>query len=108
MADERRRSPRIVADVAARLTVGTDTFEGLLHDVCRDAALVESDRELPLGTRVTMETTLPRVAGPVRAAGHVIRVAGYGDGRHNAAILFEELESASRMRIDLFVSELEP
>jgi hypothetical protein len=108
MADERRRSPRIVADVPARLTVGPDTFEGLLHDVCRDAALVESDRQLPLGTLVTVETVLPRVAGTVRAAGRVIRVAGYGDGRHSVAILFEELEAASRMRIDLFVSELEP
>jgi len=108
MADERRRSPRIVADVPARLTVGPDTFEALLHDVCRDAALVESERELPLGTVVTVETTLPRVAGPVRATGHVIRNAGYGDGRHSVAILFEELEPASRMRIDLFVSELEP
>lgn len=108
MADERRRSPRIVADVPARLTVGPDTFDGLLHDVCRDAALLESDRELPLGTLVRMETELPRVSGPVHANGQVIRVAGYGDGRHSVAILFEELEPASRMRIDLFVSELEP
>jgi hypothetical protein len=108
MADERRRSPRIVADVPARLTVGPETFDGLLHDVCRDAALVESDRNLALGTRVTVETELPRVAGGVRASGQVIRVAGYGDGRHSVAILFEELEAASRMRIDLFVSELEP
>jgi PilZ domain len=108
MADERRRSPRIVADVPARLTVGGETFDALLHDVCRDAALVESDRELPLGTTVAMETTLPRVPGPVRATGSVIRIAGYGDGRHSVAILFDELEAASRMRVDLFVSELEP
>jgi hypothetical protein len=108
MADERRRSPRIVADVPARLTVGPDTFDGLLHDVCRDAALVESDRELPLGTEIALETVLPRVAGAVRATGRVIRIAGYGDGRHSVAILFDELEAASRMRVDLFVSELEP
>ncbi len=108
MADERRRSPRIVADVPARLTVAGETFEGLLHDVCRDAALVESERELALGTEVAIETELPRVAGPVRASGQVIRIAGYGDGRHSVAILFEELEPASRMRVDLFVSELEP
>lgn len=108
MSDERRKSPRIVADVPARLTVGPDTFDGLLHDVCRDAALVESERELPLGTAVTIETTLPRVAGSVRASGHVIRIAGYGDGRHSVAILFEDLEPSSRMRVDLFVSELEP
>jgi hypothetical protein len=108
MADERRRSPRIVADVPARLTVGAETFDALLHDVCRDAALVESDRELPLGTEVSMQTELPRVSGPVRATGRVIRIAGYGDGRHSVAILFDELETASRMRVDLFVSELEP
>jgi PilZ domain len=108
MADERRRSPRIVADVPARLTVGPETFDGLLHDVCRDAALVESDRELALGTEVALETVLPRVAGTVRATGRVIRIAGYGDGRHSVAILFDELEAASRMRVDLFVSELEP
>ncbi len=108
MADERRRSPRIVADVPARLTVGPNSFDALLHDVCRDAALVESDRDLPLGTLVKMETALPRVSGPVHATGQVIRVAGYGDGRHSAAILFDDLEPGSRMRIDLFVSELEP
>jgi hypothetical protein len=108
MADERRRSPRIVADVPARLTVAGDTFDALLHDVCRDAALVESERELALGTQVAMETELPRVSGPVRAIGRVIRLAGYGDGRHSVAILFDELEPSSRMRVDLFVSELEP
>lgn len=108
MADERRRSPRIVADVPARLTVGGDTFDALLHDVCRDAALVESGRELPLGTVVSLETELPRVSGLVRASGRVIRIAGYGDDRHSVAILFDELDSASRMRVDLFVSELEP
>jgi hypothetical protein len=105
MTDERRRSPRIVADVPARLTVGPDTFDGLLHDVCRDAALVECERELPLGTAVALTADLPRIAGTVQASGHVIRVAGYADGRHSAAILFEELTAAARMRIDLFLSE---
>ena len=108
MADERRSSPRIVADVPARLTVGGETIDALLHDVCRDAALVESERELALGTEVAVQTELPRVSGPVRATGRVIRIAGYGDGRHSVAILFDELETASRMRVDLFVSELEP
>jgi hypothetical protein len=105
---ERRRSPRVVVtDVSASVTVGAETFAAHLQDICRDAALVDVDREYPLHTPMTIEVELPGVKGVIRASGHVIRVAPYQDGRHSVAVLFEDLPAQHQLRIDLFISEQE-
>lgn len=109
MSSERRRSPRvvIVTDVPARLTAGSESLGGHLQDICRDAALVEVERSVPLQTPMTVEAELPGVKGLVRASGHVIRVQAYEDGRHSVAILFDDLPKEHLLRIDLFISEQE-
>lgn len=108
MGAERRRSPRVVVtDVTARLTAAGEAFSGQVQDICRDAALVEVEREIPLGTGVTIEVELPGVNGLIRASGHVVRVLPYSDGRQSAAVLFEDLTKDAQIRIDLFISEQE-
>ena len=108
MGAERRKSPRVVVtDVSTRVTVGSETLTGQMQDICRDAALVEVERSIPLQTHATIEVELPGVKGLIRASGHVIRVAPYGDGRHSVAILFDELRAEHQLRIDLFISEQE-
>jgi hypothetical protein len=107
MDPERRKSPRVVAHVTARVTVGSETLVGQMQDICRDAALVEVGRSFPLETPMTIEVELPGVKGLIRASGKVIRVAPYADGRHSVAVLFDDLPTEHRLRIDLFISEQE-
>jgi len=54
MADERRRSPRVVVDVPARITGDGVTVEGQIRDICRDAALILAERAWPLGTTLSV------------------------------------------------------
>ncbi len=107
MAKERRRSPRITVDVPARLTMGDETVEGRLHDICRDAALVLASRSWPLETQVALETELPGVPGRVRASGRVVRLSAGGQGEHGMAVLFDELAPESALRVELFISDRE-
>ena len=107
MSEERRKSPRVVVDAAARLTIGGETIEGRVRDICRDAVLVETARSFPLQTEVVLETELPKVAGAIRASGRVIRLAPGADGSQAMAILFDEVSPEAVFRIDLFVSEQE-
>jgi hypothetical protein len=107
MDAERRKSPRVVAHVTARVKVGSETLTGEMQDICRDAALVEVERWFALDTPMTLEVELPGVKGLIRASGRVIRVAPYGDGRHSVAVLFDDLATEHRLRIDLFISEQE-
>jgi alpha/beta superfamily hydrolase len=107
MVEERRRSQRVAVDVPARLTIGEDTIEGRLRDICRDAALVEAARSYPLETKVRLEANLPRVAGTISAPGKVIRLAPGANESHGMAILFDDLPAEMALRIDLFVSEQE-
>ncbi len=107
MAEERRRSPRIAVDVPARLTVGDETEEGRLHDICRDAALVLAGRSWPLETRVALETELPGVPGRVRASGRVVRLSAAEPGQHGMAVLFDELAPEAALRVELFISDRE-
>ena len=103
MADERRKSPRVVVDVPARLTIGGETIEARVRDICRDAVLVEAARSFPLETEVTVETELPRISGKIRGTGRVIRHAAGNDGAEAMAILFDDLGTETTLRIDLFV-----
>jgi hypothetical protein len=107
MGEERRKSPRVAFDAAARLTIGDERIDGRVRDICRDAVLVETERTFPLQTEVTVETELPKVTGAIRASGRVIRHARGHDGAQAMAILFDEISAEATLRIDLFVSEQE-
>jgi hypothetical protein len=105
MGEERRKSPRVVVDVPARVTVEGETIEGRIRDICRDAALVLAARTWPLGTRVAVMTTLPRVVGPVSFSGPVVRLAEPVDGLCGMAVLFESVDPQTLLRIELFVAD---
>jgi hypothetical protein len=107
MGDERRKSPRVAVDAAARLTIGEEQIDARVRDICRDAVLVETERVFPLQTEVTVETELPKVSGAIRASGRVIRHAKVQDGTQAMAILFDQISTEATLRIELFVSEQE-
>lgn len=104
-ADERRRQPRYLVGLPARLISGGETVTCRLQDVCRDAAFVEADRWFPLESEVRVSMDLPGVEGPAEANGTVIRLAPGALGRHGMAVLFKDLTEADEARIDRFISQ---
>jgi hypothetical protein len=105
--DERRKSPRFVAEVPVRLTADGASFPGHLKDVCRDAALVETHHALAVGVEVAVAMALPGTGGPLEVGGRVVRVAdGEGDARR-VAILFTSVTPAAETRIDFFIAQHE-
>jgi hypothetical protein len=107
VTEERRRHPRYVVDLPARLTVGSDSLTGRVRDVCRDAALFEGDKWYPLRTQVALALELPGADGPLMVTGQVIRLAPGDQGTHGMAILFDDLAEAPAKRIDAFISARE-
>jgi hypothetical protein len=101
---ERRKQPRFVVDVPARLTAEGATFPGHLRDICRDAAWVEADRGCAVGAEVTLAVELPGTGGPMVIEGKVIRVAPGDKAPNGMAILFKDLPPTSATRIDFFVA----
>jgi hypothetical protein len=100
--EDRRRSPRVVVDLPVRLIVGGQTVPGRIHDVCRDAALVETHHRCAVGDKVTLAWESPG-AGMTQVAGVVLRVsAGEGDAR-GVAILFVDVAPATATGIELLV-----
>ncbi len=102
--DDRRRSPRFVVKVPARIGHGNESFPGLLKDLCKDAALVEGQRILPLETEVSLTLSLPGTGGPLQAGGFVVRVGPGDHGGHDMAILFRDLSPATETRIEFFIA----
>ena len=101
---DRRRSPRVMVDVPARVTIARESLPGRLRDLCRDAALVEVHRDCPLGSEVTLAFELPDEEGVVQVSGEAIRLApGDGDARA-VAVLFRDLQPAAEGRIEMFLS----
>jgi hypothetical protein len=108
MGAERRKNPRVVVtDVSARVTIGAQTLSGHVQDICRDAILVDVERAIALDTPAVIEVELPGVEGMLRANGHVVRVAGFHDGRQSVAILFDDLQPEEQARVDRFIADQE-
>lgn len=104
MTHERRKTPRRAVDVPARLRLAGDVVDVRLHDICRDAALVEGNTPLDVGTRVELAVTLPGLATPIELAGHVIR-SDVGDMHaHAFAVLFDDVSPGDATRIDFYVA----
>lgn len=102
MSEERRRHPRIVVEIPVRLEAGGATLGGRLHDICRDAALVECSRTWPLETPVSLAFELPGTGGPLQVSGRVVRLSSGTEGPAGMAILFTEVTPAAATRIDFF------
>lgn len=101
---ERRKSPRFAVRVPVKISRGHEAFAGKLKDLCRDAALVELDRALPLDTEVALTASLPGTGGPVQVVGRVVRVAAGEEGGHDAAVLFTDVTPAAETRIEFFIA----
>lgn len=107
MSDDRRRSRRHPVKAAVRLSLGDEELPGLLRDICREAALVESPRELPLEASVALAIELPSQIGTLQVGGRVVRRAAAESHIHPLAILFTDVAPAAATRLDLFLAKLE-
>ena len=101
--EERRKSPRFKVQVEAEVTHGAHRFRGVLKDICRDAALVGVDGEIPLGGELALALELPGTAGPLLVVGTVVRLAKGEEGQ-DVAVLFADLSPGTETRIDFFVA----
>ena len=103
--EERRKSPRFKVRVEAQLALGAERFRGLLKDLCRDAALVEVDRDVPVGSELALVLELPGAGGPLQVVGSVVRQAqAPGEHGQDIAILFTDLTPTAETRIEFFVA----
>jgi hypothetical protein len=100
--EDRRRSPRVVVDLPVRLTVDGQTVPGRVHDVCRDAALVETHQRCTVGMNVVLAWESGG-GGMVQVSGVILRIsAAEGDARR-VAILFKDVAPATATAIALLV-----
>ena len=101
--EERRKSPRFKVRVEAQVTHGARGFRGVLKDICRDAALVEVEGDIPVGGELALSLELPGASGPLQIVGTVVRLAE-GEQGQNVAVLFTDLTPGAETRIDFFVA----
>lgn len=102
------RSQRLRRDqVPAELHTAGRRVSAHLQEICGDAALVESDEALPIGTSVRLDVGLPGLRAPVELAGRVIRSATGEVRRHSLALLFSDPSPAAVARVEFYVSLLE-
>jgi hypothetical protein len=102
---ERRKNPRFPVHVPIQLRCGAQILPGMLHDICRDACLIELRQALDLGSHVSIVVELPGTGGPLEVGGRVVRVAPGGEPSTNdVAVLFSHLTPAAETRIDFFIA----
>jgi hypothetical protein len=105
---ERRKHPRFKVNVPVEVTLEGDRIAGQLRDVCRDAALVELSRTLPMGSELALAASLPGASGPLQVVGRVVRLGRGEAGGQDVAILFTNMTPAAETEIDFFIARQAP
>jgi len=91
----------------SRFVSGADEDEGSVINIGARGALLESPRELELGTKVGLTFDLPGQVSPVAVVGQVVRLAGEEGGLFRVGVEFLVYRGDARERIAAFV-EAEP
>jgi hypothetical protein len=109
---ERRRQPRVTADLPLRLTFKDRTVETRIQDLSGSGIRFRAPAALPLLSRVQIALELPdatsgQPGASIAITGVVVRCRE-GDAadaaRYDTAIFFEDLSEIARARLARFVS----
>jgi hypothetical protein len=111
MTAERRRHPRVHADLPLRLTFKDHTVETRILDLSTSGIRFATPDSLPVMSRVQIALELPGRAGggaadPLAITGVVVRCdrTPAGGSQFDTAIYFEQLSGTARTRLEHFVS----
>jgi hypothetical protein len=108
---ERRREPRVAAQLPLRYTFGGRTIDTRIVDLSNCGIRFHTPQPLPVMTRMQMTLQLPegKRRTPITIVGVVVRCAEVRGGSRRpfeAAIFFEDISPASaRARLHRFVGE---
>ena len=105
-ARRNRRIPVKLRDWSSFVSTA-DEDEGAVINIGARGVLLESPRELELGTKVGLTLDLPGQAPPVAVVGQVVRLAGEEKGLFRVGVEFLVYRGDARERIAAFV-EAEP
>ncbi len=92
----------------SRFVSGADEDEGSVVNIGARGVLLESPRELELGTKVGLTFDLPGQGPPVGVVGQVARLAGEEEGLFRVGIEFLVYRGDARERIAAFVEAEAP
>ncbi len=107
-ARRNRRFPVRLRDWS-RFVSGADEDDGSVVNIGARGVLLESPRELELGTKVGLTLDLPDQTSPVAVVGQVVRLAGEEGGLFRVGVEFLVYRGDARERIAAFVeAEAEP
>jgi diguanylate cyclase (GGDEF)-like protein/PAS domain S-box-containing protein len=87
----------------SRFVAGADEDEGLVLNIGARGVLLETTRDLELGTKVGLSFNLPDNKAPVAVVGQVVRLAGQEGELHRVGIEFLVYRADARERIATFV-----
>jgi hypothetical protein len=110
MPTERRKEPRVAAQLPLRFTFAGQTIDTHIADLSNSGIRFHTPQPLPVMTRMQMTLELPEPTGtPITITGVVVRCAeirGRKDFPFDAAIFFEDVAPESaRARLKRFVGE---
>jgi type IV pilus assembly protein PilZ len=104
---ERRRAER--ADLVVRVDYQTvdEIFSEFARNINEGGLFVETETPHPPGTRVDLQFKLPGNDEPLQVSGSVVRTTpGSADEPSGMGIVFDELDTRSRQRINELVRRL--
>ena len=104
---ERRKSARADLEVRVDYSTVDDFFSEFTQNINEGGMFIETDSPAELESVVQLRFSLPGDEEPVKASARVVRRVTAGEGEPTGmAVEFEELDAATRARINEIVKQL--
>ena len=102
---DRRRTPRVPLRVDVACYIAGACFSGTTENLTVHGLFLETETPAPRDAEVEVVLELPGDEEPVKASGHVVRLAQRKDETPGFAVKFESLDEPARARIAALVGE---
>lgn len=105
---DRRSSPRVVLKTTVSFSSDSNFYTGFLDNISEGGIFIATHNEMPIGSHVSIEFTMPDQEEPISLVGEVRWLRTY-DPNHDAAppglgLRFIDLTPEAKRRIETFVS----
>ncbi len=104
---ERRRARRVPVQIQIRYKTADGFFQDYIRNLSLGGIFIETEKPLPMNTKLKVEFRLPEMRAPITASGMVVHTLHVGPTKKSSVagmgIRFSALEPSSRQMLESYL-----
>ncbi len=104
---ERRRTRRVPVQIQIRYKTADGFFQDYIRNLSLGGIFIETEKPLPMNTKLKVEFRLPELRSPITASGMVVHTLRVGQAKKSSVsgmgIRFADLEPSSKQMLESYL-----